>query len=177
MPGPSPAHARVSGARACCPDPTGPQHPGPSTGTGPEFRTFPAPWLPASGPFQRASAIAAPVPRITYRPGGGSSLRTPRASAKLWPGERGGDAGASGPAGKATGLEEPRLRTDKPPGHFPCFPRGSERARKRSKMAASQPLRTASPRYARRRPFARRTSSAETAGARDLSAAAGYGGG
>lgn len=48
------------------------------------------------------------------------------------------------PRDHQAGWGEPRLQTDKPPKHFRCFPRGRERARKRSKMAASQPLRMTS---------------------------------
>lgn len=52
--------------------------------------------------------------------------------------------------GRTTRPGKPKLRMDKPPKHFRCFPRGRERARKRSKMAASQPLRTTSCRGVRK---------------------------
>ncbi|XP_039737540.1 uncharacterized protein LOC120617738 isoform X3 [Pteropus medius] len=57
---------------------------------------------------------------------------------------------------------------DKPPKHFRFFPsRERERARKRSKMAASQPLRITSCRGVRQASSARPPPGAETAGSRD----------
>lgn len=61
-----------------------------------------------------------------------------------------GRGGWGGGGWKDPPTGKPKPRMDKPPKHFRCFPTGRERARKRSKMAASQPLRTTSCRGVRK---------------------------
>lgn len=90
-------------------------------------------------------------PRLPYRPGRASSGVCARTSSlrRAPIGGRGRGRWGQAAAGRTTGAGEPELRMDKPPKHFRRFPRGRERARKRSKMAASQPLRTTSRRGVR----------------------------
>ncbi|XP_074178426.1 uncharacterized protein LOC141569370 [Rhinolophus sinicus] len=141
--GPSPRGSSSRGARLGC-APTPARHDGPALIAAPPPSLLALPARVSSGVCARSSRVSAEArsEQGEHEAGGGGSRRT-------------------------TGLGEPPLQMDKPPKHFRCFPRGTEQARTRSKMAASQPLRITSCRGVRTAISATPPSGAETAASRD----------